>query len=390
MAMIPFRYNLRSLMVRKATTFATALGIGLVVFVFAAVKMLGTGIDRTLVASGRADTAIVLSKGAQAELGSSILQNQVDKIAHMAGVAMNGNEPIAQSEMVVVVTLPKKGTNGVANVTMRGMPKGWLKFRTEARIIAGKEPEPGTRQVVVGKALRGRFAGVQLDQSFAMVENQPFDVVGVFEAGGGSLESEIWGDLDVMRGIFDRPGLVSSVHARLMTPGSLQTFKDALQNETTTREYEVERETVYYEKQANGLGQFISIIGNIIAYFFAIGAMIGAIITMYGSVANRQKEIGTLRALGFSKLAILFAFVLEAMVLAFIGGVIGSLGALAMTMVKFSTMNFASWSEVVFRFVATPATLLWSVVFAVVLGLIGGLLPAIRAARMSPIKAMRG
>ena len=390
MAMIPLSYSLRSLMVRKATTFATAFGIALVVFVFASVMMLGNGIKETLGASGREDTAIVMSKGAQAELGSTILQNQVGKIAQMAGVAQGENGPLAQAEMVVVITHPKVGTSGVANVTMRGMPDNWLKFRSEARIVAGREPKAGTREVVIGRAARGRFQGFDIGKSFAMVENQPFDVVGVFAAGGGSLESEVWGDLEVMRTMFDRPGLVSSVHVRLMTPGSLQAFKDGFKNDPQLREYEVERETKYYEKQANGLGQFISFLGYAIAVFFAVGAMIGAIITMYGAVATRQREIGTLRALGFSRISILLAFLFESLALSAIGGVIGVVAAMGMTTVKFSTMNFASWSEVVFRFIPNPGTFSSSIIFAMVMGLVGGLLPAIRAARMSPIKAMRG
>jgi len=230
---------------------------------------------------------------------------------------------------------------------------------------------------------------VDIGQSFELRKNRPVNVVGVFDDGGSAQESEVWADLNVVRTAFGREGVVSSVRVRLESPSKLDSFKTAIESNRQL-DLEVFRESAFMEKQSEGMSIFVKALGYVIAVFFSIGAMIGAMITMHASIANRQREIGTLRALGFSKLSILFAFLLESIALALIGGLLGTAASLLMGMVKFSTMNFATWSEIVFSFEATPAILVKSLVLAAVMGLLGGFFPALRAARMSPVLAMRG
>ena len=388
--MLPISYNIRSLLVRKTTTIATASGIALVVFVFSSVLMLQNGIKRTLGLSGRADNAIVLSKGADAELSSTITTSQLSLLEAKPQLAQAaGGGVLAVEELVVVMTMDKLGTTGVANVQLRGVPIDALAFRPEVRLIAGRAPNPARNEVLVGKAIRGRFRGLMLGQKFALRSNLEMTVVGIFESGGSSFESEVWASLDDLRSAFGRTGLASSVRVRLSSPDALVAFQKSVAEDPQLG-FDVLRETEYYEKQSEGLAMFITVLGMVIAVFFSIGAMIGAMITMYGSVASRQREIGTLRALGFSRIGILTSFLAESIFLCAAGGLIGALGSLAMGAIRFSVMNFASWSEIVFTFTPTPGIILGSLAFAAFMGLLGGFFPAVRAARIAPAKAMRG
>lgn len=387
--MIPLKYNLRSLAVRRTTTAATALGIALVVFVLASSLMLSAGVKKTLGAAGRADVAIVLRKGGDAELGSGIEEPQVGLIKSMPGVKRDGSAPIGAGEMVSVLALEKIGADGVTNVQLRGTNEHAKKLRPNVKIIDGRMPSPGSDEAMVGARIRGRFRGVDLGQSVELKKNRPVKVVGIFEDAGSAHESEIWVDLDVARSTFGREGVVSSVRVLLESEASFDVFQAAVEQDKRLG-LQAMRETVYYEKQSEGTSMFISILGTVIAFFFSLGAMIGAMITMYASIANRQREIGTLRALGFSRFSILLSFLIEAVVLSTLGGVAGAVASLGMGAVKFSMMNFASWSEMVFKFEATPEVILTSLVAALVMGLIGGFLPAIRAANVSPLAAMRG
>ena len=388
--MIPIQYNVRSLAVRKTTTLATALGIALVVFVLSSSMMLAAGIKKTLAVSGRADTAIVLRKGSDAELGSVIDAAEVNRILAAPGVRHGeGDKPIGAGEIVVVGAMPKLGTNGVTNVSIRGVTADVKDLRPELRIVDGRPARPGSDEVIVGKRIRGRFKGVELGQSFELRKNRPVTVVGVFEAGGSSYESEIWADLDTLRAAYSRIGAVSSVRVRLTSPSAFDTFKAAMEGDKAYG-YLTLRELDYYEKQSQGTSTFINVLGTIISVFFAVGAMIGAMITMYAAIANRQREIGTLRALGFSRLSILTSFLLESVLLALLGGAAGAVASLGMGFVRFSMINFASWSEIVFGFEPTPQIIVKALIFAGAMGLFGGFFPAIRAARVSPIAAMRG
>jgi putative ABC transport system permease protein len=387
--MIPLSYNLRSLMVRKVTTAATALGIGLVVFVFAAMSMLLNSVDTILGSTGSPDTAIVISKGSDAELASTIENDKVGLILEKPEVARTAeNKPLGVTELVVVLTMEKLGAEGVANVTVRGVVPEAMAFRPEVKIVKGRPAKPGTDEVIVGAKVAGRFKGLELGKTFDLRKNRPAQVVGIFEADGAVYESEVWGDIDTMRAAFGRQGVASSMRVRLGSASKFDAFKTAVEQDKALG-LEVMRETDFYEKQSDGLALFIKVLGYIIAVAFSLGAMVGAMITMYSSIANRRREIGTLRALGFSRFSILFSFLVESIVLAAVGGVVGVVASLGMSQFKFAMMNPASWSEVVLRFEPSVSMIVGSLIFASIMGLIGGFFPAKRAAFTSPIEAIR-
>ena len=388
--MIPVSYNIRSLAQRKATTFATALGIALVVFVFSSVLMLGNGIERTLGKSGSDDVAMALRKGSDAELSSSIEINNVGLITSNEFIKRRPDgTPDAVGEVLGVLALDKLGTDGVSNVQIRGITDDAWAFRPNVHIVAGRKNRPGADEVVIGKSIRGRFKGLEIGQKFDVRKNRPVEVVGVLEDNGSSTESEVWGDIDTVRAAFGRVGLVSSVRARLRSTNDFDGFKTAVE---TNRQLGVAvmRESKYYEKQSSGTAIFIKAMGLVVAIFFSIGAMIGAMITMYSTVANRSREIGTLRALGFSRTQVLTSFLFEGVILAVGGGLIGALGSLAMSFVHFSIMNFASWSEISFSFDPNPKIIFSSLFFAAAMGLLGSFFPAFRASRTSVLAALRG
>lgn len=386
--MVPVRYNVRSLLVRKVTTIATAGGIALVVFVFAAAQMLGEGAERAMLSSGRDDTVIILRKGSDAELSSGV-GNDYKKLGDLPQVAQVGGSK-AIGEVVIVITAElADGSGGLSNVLVRGMPSDGIAFRPEVKIVSGRAPKPGTNEVIVGKSISGRFKGVGPGQSFDLRRGRPLQVVGEFTAGGSSYESEVWGDLDVIRQSLGRESGVSSVRVRLTSASQFDAYRTAVEGDKTFS-VKAMRERDYYQKQAEGTGTFLTIMGTMIAILFSLAAMLGAAITMNGAVANRTKEIGTLRALGFSRRSILVSFVLEAMFLALAGGAIGIVFVMLLSLVSFPVMNFQTFSEIVIGFRATPQIVIGALIFSAVMGLIGGLFPAIRASRVSPVEAMRG
>jgi putative ABC transport system permease protein len=390
--MIPLSYNVRSLFVRKATTIATALGIALVVFVLACSFMLSSGIKKTMINAGRADNAIVLRKGSDAEIASSIETKTVGVIQAAPGVKKDSaGAPLGSGEVVVVIALDKLGGDDgqVSNVQVRGVTEAARRVRPELRVTEGTWPRPGTDEVIIGKGIAGRFKGLDLGGTFELKKNRPVRVVGIFEADGTSLESEIWVDADVARSSFGREGVVSSVTLRLESPTKFDAFKAAMENDKQLG-LEALQERKYYETQSQGTSLFITAIGAVISFFFSIGAMIGATITMHAAIAQRQREIGTLRALGFSRLSILGSFLLESVMLALIGGVVGLVAALCMSFASFSMVNFATWQEITFKFDPDPGALLVCLLIGGVMGVVGGFFPALRAARVSPIEAMRG
>lgn len=389
--LIPLSYNVRSLFVRKATTIATALGIGLVVFVLSSSLMLGEGIRNTLVSNGSTGRALVLRKGSDTEMVSGIDANVVSLIMAAPGVKRGQDgQALGTSDVVVVASLDKEGGEGlVSNVLVRGVQPIALQVRPEVRITEGRLAQPGTDEAIVGQGIRGRFKGTDLGESLELKKNRPVKVVGVFEANGSSFESEIWADIDTVRSSFGRGSSSSSATVVLESPSAYDAFAAYIENDKQLG-LEPMRETVYYDKQSEGTSLFITVLGSIIAFFFSVGAMIGAMITMYGAVAQRAKEVGTLRALGFSRSAVLLSFLFESVVLALIGGLIGGLASMGMTAVKFSMMNFATWQEITFSFDPSPAIILGSVAAGGMMGVLGGFFPAVAASRLSPIEAMRG
>jgi putative ABC transport system permease protein len=388
--MIPIRYNVRSLAVRKATTAATAGGIALVVFVLASSLMLSAGIKKTLGSSGKPDNAIVLRMGSEGELGSTIEDGSIPIILAAPGVRVNEKQqPDGVSEIVVVAAMDKLGTTGVTNVTLRGVTDDVMRFRPEVHIVAGRPPRPASDEVIIGTSIRGRIRGLELGQSFDVKKNRPVTVVGVFEAAGSSYESEVWVDKELLRQAYGRLGVVQSVRVRLESPAKFDAFRAGVENEKRLG-LMAQRETTFYERQSEGAAAFVGGLGTFVSIFFSVGAMIGAMITMYAAVANRQREIGTLRALGFSRTSVLISFLLEAVLLSALGGAIGAGASMAMGFVHFSMINFASWSEIVFSFDPTPQVIGTAIVFACGMGLFGGFFPAVRAAATSPLKAIRG
>lgn len=387
--MIPVSYNVRNLAVRKATTVASAGGIALVVFVLASSLMLSEGLRRTLASSGRADTAIVLRKGNNAELSSTIDDPTVSIVRSAPGVkAKSDGTPMAVGELMVVAFMETSDGKGRTNVQLRGVPSDVTDFRPDVRVIEGRPLKPGTDEVMVGRAISGRFKNLRLGDSFELRKNRPVKVVGVFEAGGTSFESEVWADLEILREAFGRRGVVSSVRVRLDSPSRFEGFEAAIESDKRLG-LDAMPEREFYEKQSEGTTLFITAMGVLIAVFFSVGAMIGAMITMYAAVANRRREVGVLRALGFSRLNIVMSFLFESVLIAGIGGAVGAVASLAMGFVSFSMMNFATWSEIVFRFTPTPQIIGASLVFGGVMGVVGGFFPALRAASVSPIDAMR-
>jgi putative ABC transport system permease protein len=388
--MIPIRYNIRSLVVRKATTLATAIGIALVVFVLASALMLAAGIRKTLGAGGRADTAIVLRMGSDAELGSTIEESSVPLILAAPGVKVDEHgKPFGAAEVVVVGAMGKIGTNGVTNVSIRGVTDDATTFRPEVHVVAGRPARPGSDEAMVGARLLGRIKGLEIGQTFELKKNRPVTVVGAFDAAGSAYESEVWVDRELLRQAYNRQGYFSSVRVRLDSPTKFDAFRAGVENDKRLG-LQALREPTFYENQSEDLAKFIGVMGTVVSIFFAAGAMIGAMITMYAAVASRQREIGTLRALGFSRTGVLSSFLIEAVLLAALGGIAGAAASTAMGLVRFSMVNQASWSEIVFSFDPTPQVLFKAVLFGCGMGLVGGLLPAIQAARTSPLKAIRG
>jgi putative ABC transport system permease protein len=388
--MIPISYNVRSLLVRKATTVATALGIALVVFVLASALMLSEGIKKTMGTSGKPSNGFVLRRGSDTELASSIENRLVGLVLSAPGVKKNAQgKPLGAGEVVVVVALEKAGAEGlVSNVQVRGVPENAFDVRPEVRIVEGRPAKPGTDEVIIGRGVRGRFDGVELGSQFDLKKNRPMRVVGIFESGGSSFESEIWADVDSVRTSFGREGLVSSVTAVLESPTKMDAFRAAVETDKQLG-LEALRESLYYEKASEGTSIFVSALGITIAIFFSFGAMIGASITMYAAVSQRRREIGTLQALGFSRFSILGSFLFESLLLALVGGALGVVAALLMSQVKFSMMNFATWQEVTFAFSPEVDVLATAMIVGGSMGIIGGFFPAVRAARTSPIEAMR-
>lgn len=386
--MVPIAYTYRNLVVRRRTTLAAAFGLALVVFVFSSAMMLAEGLKKSFGRGAASDVAIVLRKGSDTELSSGIEEKDLNLVIAQAKQIGASKNPSGIGEIVVVILLDKVGANGVSNVTVRGAPEDVLAFRPTAKIVEGRAPKPGSDEVLVGAGIRGRFKGLQIGDRFELKKNRPVTVVGVFADEGSSFESEVWADRHTLAQAFGREGYVSSVRVRLDSATKYDAFK-ALVEQDRQLGLVAMREADYFEHQSLQTEFILKLLGGLIAFFFSIGGMIGATITMNAQVAGRAREIGTLRALGFSRFAILTSFLIESLFLAVAGGAVGALASIALKAEQITMINMGTWSEIVFRFEPTPQILLGSLVLAVVMGLVGGFLPAVRAARVSPIEAMR-
>jgi putative ABC transport system permease protein len=384
---IPVAYSVRNLWARKYTTALTAGGMALVVFVFTAVMMLDAGLKKTLVATGQPNNILVTRRSSGTEIQSGVARTQAAIVESQPEIAIgSGGIRMASKEVVVLITQPKRSTGVPTNVTVRGVGAQGLALRPQVRIVSGRMFRSGSTEIAVGTSIAERFDGTGIGEQLRF-GGRHWTVVGVFDAGGTAFDSEVWGDGEQMIQAFRRTAF-SSVAARLIDPSRFDALKRRIESDPRLT-LDVKRERTFYEEQSQVMSNFISYLGLTLSVIFSVGAMIGAMITMYAAVATRTSEIGALRALGFRRSAILTAFLAEALFLGLVGWVVGLVFASAMQLVQISTMNWQSFSELAFRFTLTPEIVWKSLVFALAMGLAGGFLPAMRAARLKIVDALR-
>jgi ABC-type antimicrobial peptide transport system permease subunit len=385
---IPFSYILRNLGTRRLTTFITVFGIALVAFVFAAVLMMARGIQETLVATGDPANAIVVRKAAQGEISSIIdgtTAGIVRTLPHIARMA--DGTPVVSGEPVVVINLEKLD-GGLSNVIVRGVSPLATTMRPQVRIVEGRMFTFGAREVIAGISVSERFRGARIGDQVKFAGDQ-WTVVGTFEANSSGFESEMWGDALQLLSAFNRGNSVSSMTVRLEGEERFDDFKRAFEADQRLNQFETKRERQYFEEQSEAMAIFIRIFGVFITVFFSLGSTVGAMITMYAAVANRTVEVGTLRALGFRRRSVLIAFLMESLLIALIGGGVGLAFASVLQLFQISTLNFGSFAELAFSFALTPDIIVITLLFSIGMGFVGGFLPAVRAARLNIVNALR-
>jgi putative ABC transport system permease protein len=384
---VPLSYVARNLWVRKFTTVLTAGGMALVVFVFCAVLMLDAGLKSALGGTGQADNAMFIRKGAQTEVQSGVSRTEAALIEALPQLARGPDgQPMASREVLVLNSLTKISTGKRSNVPIRGLSAIGLTLRPQVKLVDGRMFRPGSTEIIVGRSVKNQFEGVAIGQTLRFAQRQ-WTVVGVFDAGQTAFANEIWGDGEQLLQAFRRVSF-SSVIARLDRAGDIGAIETTLAADPRLT-IEVFPERQFYENQSKDLSRFITIIGNALSIIFSLGAIIGAAITMYASVATRTSEIGTLRALGFRRRSILVAFLLEALLLSLVGAAVGLFAASFLQVTTISTTNFSSFSELAFNFKLTPGIVMSGTVFALIMGFVGGFLPAIKASRMKIVDALR-
>jgi ABC-type antimicrobial peptide transport system permease subunit len=384
---IPLSYVFRNLWTRKLTTILTAGGMALVVFVFAAVLMLDAGLKKTLISTGSYENAVLLRPAAQTEIQSVVSREQASLVETLPEVARGEDGmPLVSKETIVLIAIPKRGSDKPANLVVRGMPAMGVRLRPQAKIVDGRPFRPGTSEVVVGSAISEGFDGTSIGEKLRFAGRE-WTVVGTFDGGKSGFDSEIWGDVDQMLQAFRRSAY-SSALVRLGSAGQFEAFKARVAADQRLI-LEVKQEPLFYQEQSKSLSTFISYLGIALSVIFSIGAMIGAMITMYASVANRTGEIGTLRALGFRRASILAAFLTESLLLALVGGVVGLALASFLQAFTITTMNWQSFSQLAFGFHLTPSIVGSTIAFSLFMGLVGGFLPSVRAARLEIVDSLR-
>ncbi|HEV8689348.1 MAG TPA: ABC transporter permease [Ideonella sp.] len=387
MKAIPLSYIARNLWVRRVTTLLTALGMALVVYTFAAVLMMSEGIRATLVATGQPDNVLVLRRGAGAEINSGVERLQASILESLPGIATGRQgERMLSKEIVVLNSLPKMGSGKPSNVTMRGTSATGIALRPQVRLAEGRTFRPGTEEIVVGRAVATGFEGAQLG-SLLRFGGRDWRIVGVFDAAKTAFDSEIWGDVDLMMQSYRR-NAYSTVVFRLSDASAFGRMEAAIKADPRLT-VDAKPEIRFYEEQSEGLATFIRWLGMALSILFSVGAIVGAMITMFAAVAQRVGEIGTLRALGFRRRAVLLAFLAESLLLSLVGGVLGLAGASTMQAVNISTTNFQTFAELAFQFKLTPGIALGTLGFALFMGLVGGFIPAFRAARLKIVDCLR-
>ncbi len=385
---IPFAYIWRSLWARRLTTALTLGGIALVAFVFAAVLMLSRGVEDTLIETGSINNAIALRKSANSELVSQIDRDGANILKTFPEVAMLPNgKPFASTEVYVIINLSKKESNDMGNVSVRGISPEAFQLRPQVTLISGRWFTFGTQEIIVGKNIAHQFQKCDLGQDIRFGDAS-WRIVGYFDGQGSAFDSEIWGDVEQMGAAFGRP-VFSSATFRLTSPEAFEAAKLRIQQDPRLAYVELKRERDYYEEQSKLMSGFIRILGLVVTVIFSIGAMIGAMITMYAAVANRTVEIGTMRALGFKRRSVLGAFLIESILLSIVGGAIGIALASLMSFIWISTTNFGTFSELAFGFTLAPSVIISTLAFALLMGIVGGFLPAVRASRLNILSALR-
>jgi ABC-type antimicrobial peptide transport system permease subunit len=387
MKVLPLAYIARNLWVRRVTTLLTAGGMALVVYVFATVLMMSEGIRQTLVATGQPDNVMALRKGAGAEINSAVDRQQAAILESLPGIATGSQGQVLLSkEPVVLNNLPKRGSGKPSNVTVRGTSATGLELRPQVQLVQGRMFRPGSSEIVTGRAVAEGFQGAALGETLRFA-GRDWTVVGVFDSGRTGFDSEIWGDAEQMLQAFRRNAF-SSIVFRLADATQFEAVKKAIEADPRLT-VEAKPEIQFYAEQSEALATFISILGTSLSIIFSIGAIVGAMITMFAAVAQRTGEIGTLRALGFRRGAVLLAFLCEALLLALVGGLLGLLAATSMQAVNISTTNFQSFAELAFQFKLTGRIVWQTLAFALFMGLLGGFVPAWRAARMKIVDCLR-
>jgi len=358
-----------------------------VVFVFAAVLMLDAGLKKTLVGTGSFDNAILLRQSAQTEIQSAVYRDQASLLETMPEVARGvDGAPLVSKETLVLTQIHKRGSDRPQNVVVRGLPPMGLALRPQVKIVDGRMFRAGTSEIIVGKSVSEGFEGVGIGQRQRFAARE-WTVVGTFDGGKSGFDSEMWGDVEQMMQAFRRTAY-SSVIVKLQERGEFEALKTRISGDQRLI-LDVKQEPLFYEEQSKTLSQFISILGITLSVIFSIGAMIGAMITMYAAVASRTSEIGTLRALGFRRSSILSAFLMESILLAMVGGVMGLVLASFLQAFTITTMNWQSFSQLAFGFHLTPQIAVTTMIFSVFMGLIGGFLPSVRAARLEIVDSLR-
>jgi putative ABC transport system permease protein len=384
---VPLAYSWKNLWARRLTTLLTASGMALVVYVFATVLMLSQGLRQTLVSTGSEGNVMVIRRGAETEVQSSVSRDEAAVVESLPDIAYGatGLKRVSKETLLLMV-LPKRSSGKPSNVTIRGLSENGLALRPQVRLAKGRMFRPGTSEIIAGRRIAEGFKGAGLGETlhFGL---RDWTVVGVFDAGNTAFGSEVWGDVEQIMQAFRR-NAYSSVIFTLNDPAAFENVRKKIEADPRLT-LEAKREIEFYAEQSEQMAKFLNILGLSLSIVFSLGAIIGAIITMYGAVASRTREIGTLRALGFRRAGILTAFLAESLLLGLVGGFFGVMLASTMQFLTISTMNWQTFAELAFTFDLTPAIVLQSLAFALAMGLLGGLLPAIRAARMDLIEALR-
>jgi putative ABC transport system permease protein len=384
---IPFSYIFRNLWTRKLTTILTAAGMALVVFVFSAVLMLDAGLKKTMVGTGSIDNVIAIRSGSETEIQSGVTRDQAALVAAMPQVARDKvGDPLASKEMLVLISLFKTGQDKGSNIVTRGLSPIGKILRPQVNVVKGRMFRPGSSEIIVGRNVNAEFDGTQIGQSIRFAQRE-WTIVGVFDAGGSAFDSEVWGDVEQLMQAFRRVNF-SSVIVKLNDAEAFDTLNANIKADVRLT-LDAKREQLFYEDQSRALSTFISILGSVLSVIFSIGAMIGAAITMYSSVAMRTGEIGTLRALGFRRPSILVAFLSESLLLGLVGGLVGLFFATFLQAITISTLNFQSFSQLAFSFTLTPKIVVQTIAFSLFMGFVGGFLPAMQAARMKIVDSLR-